>query len=141
MFCFQLKGEEPYKYRPPVQPPIAPPYYFSKDAKFNAPDCTTAKASKIQTENVECISKKLDSVKIEFDEQTEIPYIFTEYPLSDQLQTVTTSNLTRTQELSDKNELAELQSIYEENNIKASPEVLNRMLEHLKQSDTCTCNL
>lgn len=30
-YPLQLEGEAPYKYRPPVQPPIAPPYSFKQD--------------------------------------------------------------------------------------------------------------
>ncbi|XP_044264111.1 putative tRNA (cytidine(32)/guanosine(34)-2'-O)-methyltransferase [Tribolium madens] len=30
-YPLQLEGEEPYQYHPPVQPPIAPPYYFVDD--------------------------------------------------------------------------------------------------------------
>nr|CAI5840418.1 unnamed protein product [Callosobruchus analis] len=32
-YPLQLEGEEPYEYRPPVQPPIAPPYSFTDTLK------------------------------------------------------------------------------------------------------------
>ncbi|VEN41725.1 unnamed protein product [Callosobruchus maculatus] len=32
-YPLQLEGEEPYEYRPPVQPPIAPPYSFTHTLK------------------------------------------------------------------------------------------------------------
>ncbi|CAH1985878.1 unnamed protein product [Acanthoscelides obtectus] len=32
-YPLQLEGEEPYQYRPPVQPPIAPPYSFTDTLK------------------------------------------------------------------------------------------------------------
>lgn len=35
-YPLQLEGEAPYQYRPPVQPPIAPPYSFkSEPNKFD----------------------------------------------------------------------------------------------------------
>ncbi|EFA05938.1 tRNA (cytidine(32)/guanosine(34)-2'-O)-methyltransferase [Tribolium castaneum] len=71
-YPLQLEGEEPYQYHPPVQPPIAPPYYFvdDPDKKEKKSKKSQPKASSSRSSDLPDISQMTLSDKSESSQST-----------------------------------------------------------------------
>ncbi|KAG5887102.1 hypothetical protein JTB14_000735 [Gonioctena quinquepunctata] len=160
-----LEGEEPYKYRPPVQLPIAPPYSFHNDFKKEDFDHYLKKmddavkrvglAGTTTPEDVENLAKKKDvgatsSTTVEEEEHqfsreelSKAKNVFDNGPYFDLIQKTTRlkRDADKKSEASSSPGDSGLQFLYEDE--YTDPELIRECLERMKicgNSSTCTCN-
>ncbi|CAH1117095.1 unnamed protein product [Phaedon cochleariae] len=155
-----LEGEEPYKHRDPVQPPIAPPYSFHNTVKKDDLDhylkkmdeavkrvglgsSTKAEVSSSSSEAHSEASGSQIATDGDHCEPVEFENIIDNGPLFDLIQKTTKlkKDSNRKNEAECTEEESGLQFLYEDE--YTDPELIRECLERMKicgNSSTCTCN-
>ncbi|KAJ8950932.1 hypothetical protein NQ318_008371 [Aromia moschata] len=165
-YPLQLEGEDPYKYRAPVQPPIAPPYPFKSNLKMDDLDHYLRKmdeavkrvglGSGVDPTSMETLgdekrvestssSKIADEDEHQFHESelSEVENVFDNGPYFDLIQKTTKikKNTNKKLESEASSNDSGLQFLYEDE--YTDPELIRECLERMKLSanyNTCTCN-
>lgn len=158
-YPLQLRGEQPYQYRAPVQPPIAPPYSFHSNLKKDNLDHYLKKiddaVKRAGLGSTTVTKKQLPAAKVprrETKEEIEAEeaqpqsskHILDNGPYFDLLQKTTKIKKHSNKKVEAEVEQAEssgLQFLYEDE--YTDPELIRECLERMKLSataPTCTCN-
>lgn len=161
-YPLQLEGEEPYKYRSPVQPPIAPPYSFKNTKKEDLDHYLkkideTVKRVSLRFSNSDASESdkksktKKSSVTVNEEDQccgseaaaSGIKNIFDNGPYFDLVQKTTKLKKENKKKPAPEQAQADsgLQFLYEDES--TDPELIRECLERMRIStniSTCTCN-
>lgn len=133
-YPLQLDGEEEYHYRPPVQPPIAPPYSFAKKLSTDAKGTTQSTLKEISDKLT-----KLSTSNVPNNDE-EIKDIFPNEPQFDLLQKSTVKSSSKAVKDAERSDEAQLQSLHEEQiNSDIIPEVIEHLKEFLAKNSNCNC--